>query len=120
MSSPRYRLDASRAHGHGTMSVALVTVPVARHSNTPTLAEWHEPRSSALMMTSLASAPYPRRWARLGSAIAAPPGHLVVLRRGLVRDLQLEHRHLGGQVRVGDGEDAHGHQPGVACPVHGH
>jgi hypothetical protein len=30
--------------------------PVARHSKTPTLAEWHEPRSSALMMRSLASA----------------------------------------------------------------
>ena len=50
------RLEASRAQGHGTMSVALVTVPVARHSKTPTLAEWHEPRSSALMMSSLASA----------------------------------------------------------------
>ncbi len=55
MSSPRYRLLASRAQGQGTMSVALVTVPVARHSKTPTLAEWQEPRSSAFMMTSLAS-----------------------------------------------------------------
>ena len=39
-----------------SLDVALVTVPVARHSKTPTLAEWHDPRSSALMMTSLSCA----------------------------------------------------------------
>src|SRR3984957_10090181 len=98
MSSPRYRLEASRAQGHGTISVALVTIPVARHSKTPTLAEWHEPRSSALMMRSLAPASYPRRCASVGSLMTLLSfGDLGVLRPGGGGDLLLELLHARRQ-----------------------
>src|SRR5580704_10081935 len=89
------------------MSVALVTVPVARHSKTPTLAEWHEPRSSALMMTSLASAEYPNRWARFGSSIVRC-------------DFLLELLHSGSQARISQRQDPHGEQAAVASPVDRH
>ena len=56
MSSPRYSAAASRAHGPGTISDALVATPSRSASYTPTLAAWHEPRSSQEMITSRSSA----------------------------------------------------------------
>src|SRR5262245_57340546 len=60
-SSPRYIAAASRAHGHGTISVALVATPSRSASYTATFAERVEPRSSQLRISSLASGAYPRR-----------------------------------------------------------
>src|SRR5271170_3005570 len=96
-------------------------MPVARHSKTPTLAEWHEPRSSALMMTSLASASYPSRWARVGvsSSIAVSSSrHLGVLRVRVRGDLRLVRLHLGREAGIADGEDPHGQEACVAGAVH--
>ncbi len=57
MSSPSVAsAAAARAHGAGTMSDAHVATPSRSASYTPTLAAWHEPRSSQMMITSRASA----------------------------------------------------------------
>src|SRR6202161_4492012 len=108
MSSPRYQLEASRAHGHGTINVALVTTPVCRHSKTPTLAEWHDPRSSALMMTTRASAGYPSRWASVGSLTG--PRHLGILGPGDIGDAALEFLHGRRERRVADRQNPHRQQ----------
>src|SRR5580704_3625862 len=103
------------------MRVALVTTPVARHSKTPTLAEWHEPRSSALMMSSLASAEYPSRCARLGLLIASRTSrHFGILRPRRTGDLRLVVLHSCSQDFIAHGKNAHGQQSCIASPVHGH
>jgi len=53
--------------------VALVTRPVCRVSKTPTLAEWQNPRSSALTMSRRASAGWPSRSARVAMATKVVP-----------------------------------------------
>src|SRR5438874_3775010 len=60
-SSPRYRAAASRAHGHGTIRVALVATPSRSASYTPRLAAWLDPRSLQLTIRSFASGGNPSR-----------------------------------------------------------
>src|SRR4029453_15904429 len=75
-SSPRYWAAASRAHGHGTISEALVATPLRSASYTATLAERVEPRSSQLTTSSLASGAEPGRSARVGiGATLSKPRH---------------------------------------------
>ena len=69
MSSPgSYIAAAWRDHGAGTISEAHVAAPSRRARYTPTLAAWHRPRSSQEMITSRASAGWPRRSASEGEA----------------------------------------------------
>ena len=57
MSSPVVAASRrARAHGAGTMIDAHVATPSRSAAYTPSLAAWHEPRSSHEMITSLASA----------------------------------------------------------------
>ena len=69
MSSPSSYIDAAwRDHGAGTISDEHVAAPSRIAVYTPTSAAWHSPRSSHEMITSRASAGWPRRSASVGVA----------------------------------------------------
>src|SRR5260221_12147525 len=125
MSSPRYRDAASRAHGHGTINVALVATPSRSASYTPTLAAWHDPRPSQFRMTSRASAAYPS----VSASSVTPPKLLAVGPQsaaggagvvGGARDLDFVGEVRLERIRAGEAL-AHEHQvdeQAVAGPVH--
>src|SRR5687768_32896 len=69
------RRTPSNAHGQGTIRVELVAAPRRSTSPMARLADADEPRSSQLMISSLASGAKPRRSARLAIWSPSGPGH---------------------------------------------
>src|SRR5262245_14297252 len=96
------------------MSDALVATPSRRASYTPTLAAWHEPRSSQLTISTRSSSSKPRRAASEAIVVRLPAGDGAAL----VRPAR-SWRHVGAEGHMAAAARGPQPEPGLPGPALG-